>query len=551
MSTRPDTTTDLLYFDAFTEIGPRRHKHPAQLWKLEDLLAEMDHCSISGALVSSTQSYNYDAHTGNLQLSRQIASHDHLFPIWNVLPSHTGEFPEPAESRKQMEDHGVAAVTLHPSTNGWDWEADTSRDLLEMLEETRTPAIVKRGEFGAYRDLERFLSQHPRLPVILTGAVWFEQREVLPLFRKHLNLHLTFDHFQIHYGPEYFHAEGDGDRVLFASNSPAMSAGAHRCYWDYADIPTAAKQAAAGGNLIRLLKGRKPPRHHVNPDEDALMTAARHGQPLPTLVVDMHMHMLDDGLNGGGGRYRMERGGPSGVFPLLQRLGCNGGGFMSWNGPVSGDTEAGNESVRASLDLAPSGYWGLATFHPTHYSQEELKRLIEATYQDHRFIGMKPYCHQRLEYHHPSFDPWWEFGQKHGLYALIHLNYADYREIDALAAKYPGVRWVVAHCGANYTAADGAIEMMRKHPNVYAEITLTPVTLGIIEYLANEGDPSRVLYGSDLPMRDPRQQLGWVVFSRLPLAEKQKILGGNALDVINPCRDRLPDRCYPSAGLTA
>ena len=81
---------------------------------------------------------------------------------------------------------------------------------------------------------------------------------------------------------------------------------------------------------------------------------------------------------------------------------------------------------------------------------------------------------------------------------------------------------------------------MKKHPNVYAEITLTPVTAGIIEYLVKHAGPDRVLYGSDLPMRDPRQQLGWVVYSRLPVAVKEQILAKNALKMLAPCLKRLP-----------
>ena len=66
--------SDILYFDAFTCIGPRIDKHPAEAWKLEDLLAEMNHCSISGALVNSTQSVHYDATYGNLPLSEAIVT---------------------------------------------------------------------------------------------------------------------------------------------------------------------------------------------------------------------------------------------------------------------------------------------------------------------------------------------------------------------------------------------------------------------------------------------------------------------------------------------
>jgi len=90
-----------------------------------------------------------------------------------------------------------------------------------------------------------------------------------------------------------------------------------------------------------------------------------------------------------------------------------------------------------------------------------------------------------------------------------------------------------------------AIEMMKKHQNVFAEITLTPVPLGVIEYMVEAVGDDRILYGSDLPMRDPRQQLGWLVFSRLPLASKKKILGENAYRVIEPCIKNMPGYNVP------
>jgi len=82
-----------MFFDAYTQIGPRERKHPAHGWQLADVLAEMAHCSISGALVQSNNSIHYDPMYGNLELSAQIRPHDFLFPIWNLMPHHTGECP--------------------------------------------------------------------------------------------------------------------------------------------------------------------------------------------------------------------------------------------------------------------------------------------------------------------------------------------------------------------------------------------------------------------------------------------------------------------------
>lgn len=539
--------SDLLFFDAFTRVGPRRHKHPAEAWRLDELLEEMGHCSISGALVGSTLGASYEPMHSNLELSEQLNEHPHLFPVWNVMPHQTGEFPEPPRLSDLMLHHGVRAVTLFPKTNAWDWEADHSQELLAWLMEEKILTLIDNPEFMDYREVDRFLTRYPGLPLLLTQTVWSQQRFLLPLLQKHRHLHVTFDRLQINYGIEHLASIGCEDQMLFGSFAPAMSMGAHRAFIDYADVPEKIRAKVASGNLIQLLKGQSPPELRTNPDEDDLMQAARSGRPLPVPVIDMHMHILHEGMNGAGGSYRMEKGGPKGTFDLLARLGYCGGGFMSWNGVVSGDSLGGNKCTARALDAAPKGYWGLANFDPVHYSQGELERLIPQVYEDKRFIGMKPYHIHGVEYHHSSYDIWWRYGNAHKFYALIHRTRDDFLEVETLARKYPDVRWVVAHCGGSFAWADMAIETMRKFSNVYAEITLTPVWLGIVEYLVRLAGAERVLYGSDLPMRDPRQQLGWVVFSRLSPEEKCKVLGENALQVIAPCRSRLPDHSWPSA----
>lgn len=531
---------ETLFFDAYTRIDPRTNKHPEERWSLEHLLEEMEQCSISAALVASTMSVTYDLQYSNLDLSRRLKPYPYLFAIWNAMPHQTGEFPEPEKLGKLMKEHNVRAISIYPKTNAWDWKADHSRVLLDWLAKNKVLTMVTIGEIGGWSDLNQFLIQNPELQVFLANSTWSEQRYLLPLLTRHRNLHVGFDNFQINEGIEYLHEKGLTNQLVFGSKAPAMSAGAHRAYVDYSRIPQEAKDKVAGGNLLRLLGGMPAPALRINPKEDSLMKAARQGKPLPTSVIDLHMHILHDGLESAGGHYRMHNGGPSGVFPLVKTLGYEGGGLMSWNGVVSGDAVAGNETTRQALDKAPKGYWGLATFDPTHYTQEELKKMIEEVYKDKRFIGMKPYLVYGVEYHHPSYDVWWKYGNENKFYALIHNSRSDLREIETLAPKYPNVRWIIAHAGGSFTMADMAIAAMKKYPNIYAEITLTPVHLGIVEYLVKGAGEDRILYGSDLPMRDPRQQLGWVVYSHLSLETKKKILAGNAKQVIGPCLDRLP-----------
>lgn len=537
---------DILFFDAFTRIGPRKYKHPAEKWQLDDLVKALNYCSVSGAMVSSTLSVSYDAMYSNLELSRTLKSHPNLFAIWNVLPHHTNECLPPKELKIKMDEHNIRAVTINPFSNGWDWTAESSQELLKYLNDNKIFTITTAAELGGWKALNEFLDRYKSIPLLVSGISWGEQRYAIPLLTGHPNFHISFDRFQINQGLEFLYKKGHINQLIFATDAPTMSVGAHRTYIDYADIPAEAKAKVAGGNLIRLLKGLRPPVNHVNREEDVLMTAVRNGKPLPVPVIDMHMHMLHEGLNGAGGTgYHMENGGPKGIFSMMEKLGVVGGGFMSWNGVVSNDSVQGNKLVKEALDVSPKGYWGLVTFSPTHYSQEELAVMIPQVYADKRIIGMKPYHFYGMEYHNPAYDIWWEYGNKNGLYALIHPSRSDLLEVDKLAEKYKNVRWVIAHAGGSYPMADMVIAVMKKHKNVFAEITLTPVPLGVIEYMVAALGDDRLLYGSDLPMRDPRQQLGWLVFSDLPLESKKRILGQNAYKVVEPCLKNMPEHNIP------
>ncbi len=534
------------YFDAVTTIGPHKYKHPAEQWKLDDLIKELEFCSVSGALVSNTLSVTYDAMFSNLELSRMLAPYKNLFAVWNVLPDQTDEFPSAEELGSLMEKYDVRAVSICPTTNAWDWKASYNQELLKWLSKKRVLTLIDYAEFGNWDEVEQLLGAFPHLPLLVHNIYWSDQRYLIPSMVHHKNLHCTFDHLQNMYGIEYMYKKGLVDQMLFGSNAPTMSAGAHRTFMDYADIPESAREKIAGGNLIRLLKGQKPPAVIENKSEDVFMAAVRRGQIVPATVLDMHMHILHEGLNGAGWGYTMEGGGPRGVFELVKKLGYSGGGFMSWNGVVSSDSSGGNITTKECLDVAPRGYWGLANFDPVHYSQSELKNMIPSLYEnDGRFIGMKPYHYIGVRYDDPSWNVWWEYGNEHKLYALLHSQQTDMNEYTTLASRYPNCRWIIAHAGQSFTYAEKCVHVAKEHPNVYLDITLTSVPLGMIEYLVENGGVGKVLYGSDLPMRDPRPQFGWVIFSHLSLEEKRRVLGLNAYEVIQPCLSRLPESSRP------
>lgn len=86
---------------------------------------------------------------------------------------------------------------------------------------------------------------------------------------------------------------------------------------------------------------------------------------------------------------------------------------------------------------------------------------------------------------------------------------------------------ILAHSGISYAVARKHAALVLARENVVLEITYTSTTRGMIEFLVDLVGADKVLYGSDMPMRDPGPQLGWVCYADISLEEKKKILGGN------------------------
>ena len=531
----------LTYFDAFTQFGPRPRSHGSQPWTLDHLIAELQHCSISGALVACTMQTQYDAMHENRRLSKTLEPYDWLFPIWNVHPHWTHEMPAPDDLVKMLGDHDVRAVTIYPQTNQWFLGSATSRPLFDALQKSRTLTIIdyRDVDLSQQLDIEGLLGDFPDLPILLRGVAWSQQRKVVPWLIAHRNAHIAFDYFQICNGIEYLSAYGLEDQLIYCSNAPQMSAGAHRLYVDYADVSDAVKRKVAGENLSRLLKGLKPPRDYVNSDEDSLMTEARHGQPLSTLVLDMHAHIVHAGVNGLGAGTVTVHGDPAGMVKLNKRLGVDGVGIMNWHGTVGVDSQAGTDCARDALDAFPDYYWGLGTFDVMHETAETMRAQMESLYADHRFLGLKPYPQYGIRYDDPRYDAWWRFGDERGLYCGLHPTlWWEEAEFDGICPKWPNMTVVGYHVGGDYVFADHAINLAKKYPNFMCEPTLTPSCCGVIDYIAQGAGVDRLMYGSDQPMRDPRPQLGWVVYSRLSLDDKKQVLGGNAKRLLDGIRAR-------------
>jgi len=522
------------YFDCCCEIGPRNEKDPAAPWSIEDVLRWMDRCGISAALAVHTLAIHGNVVQSRRRIRNDIAaSRGRLIPAWTLLPPDAADYDcDPRKLIRDMAAEGVRAIKLFPKTHNYPLCPSVMEAILKPLEDHRILTMIDFNELpagaeGAFTAMDALLGAFPRLPVLLVRAVWSMQRIVTALMERHDNLHIEFSMYQINRGIEEYVRRFGPQRLLFGTGLPAMSAGAARCFVDYAQIRPQAKAMIAGGNLSRLLGGIEV--GEVPLPADPLISLAAAGAPLADFdLQDAHCHVLHEDASSAGG-YVMYRGDADGILELNDLMGVRAGTLMSWTGPIASDTVDGNDVVARALKRHPGRFYGLIYVNPVLLSKDELMAEMQDRLREPGWIGMKPYPNVGLAYDDPLYAPCWRTAQDRGLMALLHLGgrAGSAKTVAKLAKEYPDAQWVIAHVGGSFASAREVSGVMKDHPNIWAELTLTPVTNGVIEWLASQVGDGRILFGTDAPMRDPRPQLGWVVWADLPLASRRKILGEN------------------------
>ncbi len=521
----------LFYFDSFARYGPRPNKHPHERWRLEDLLRTMDRCGIDAALVTHELAAHYDPLRGNELLLEEIAGEDRLHPCWVVLPARSGDFSPPADLVERMRQHGVRAAKLFPTRFRFTLNDYNVAELLEALQAEGTLLLLELPETDL-STLHRICRQYPSLPILVQKLDWRHLRELIPVLTECGNLHVELSSLQGHRIVEYLTGLIGPERILFGSEMLVKSPGAARALVDYAEVDERSKSLIAGENLCRLLGiGKVVPRAPVS--EDPLIRLAQQGLALDAEpVVDAHAHLVGDGCEHAAG-IRMPEASPAQMLAGFRRLGVKKLFVSSFLG-IWSDSSRGNRELREAVRRWPEELVGFVAIDPSHLSEEQIQQEIEFFHVREGWPGMKPYFpRNELPLTSPLYRRWWEFGNAHRLLALVHFDLQKTEaEVDELADRYAEVSFLCAHSGATFEFASMVAALAERHSNVYLELTITNVPLTVIEYLVERVGPERVLFGTDAPLRDPRPQFGWVVYSELDVEARRDILGRNALRLL-------------------
>ncbi len=519
------------YFDSYAFIGKRPLESEEELWTKSDVMQLMDRCGIDAALVYHTMARDYAPAFGNQELLGILKDEPRLFGCYVAMPHFTGEMPPPDVWLKDFKKNNFKAVKIFPSTHKFEVNSYTLDPMLNLLQAEQIPLLIDITETN-FAALEFLATRYPQLPILVQKLYWDQSRQFIPLFARLKNLHVEFSSYQGFCMPDWYCKQFGPERLLFGSEMPIKTPGAARSLIDYADISPADKELIAAGNLMRLLKVTALPPFEFKPS-DQIIEQVITGKPITKVeIIDAHSHVGYDNFQGAD-RIFMPNANPENQAKKDLRLGIKKTCVSTWIG-IWHDSVLGNIQMEHIRQKYPDHYIPYVTIDPTFLSNDEIKSTINTYHGKLKYPGLKPYFpRNRYPLTGPQYHQWFQYGNDHKLFALIHYDVpTTYSDIDKLAPKYPDLIFLLAHSGCSYTVANRVIQLAKKYKNVYAELTFTSVLSKVVEILCREIGADRVLFGADTPMRDPAPQLAWVVYANLTFEEKKKILGENMKQIL-------------------
>lgn len=191
-----------------------------------------------------------------------------------------------------------------------------------------------------------------------------------------------------------------------------------------------------------------------------------------------------------------------------------------------------NDKTAEVISWYPEYFSGLCFLNPllgSEFVREETDRCVK----DLGFKGFKlEICNNARD---RVMNPVMEQAAKLGVFVLQHTAdqtnikqrsfHTDPTDTAILGRRFPEVPIIMAHltsCGLR------GVREIEDVPNVVIDTSAFLPQAGLVEYAVQHLGVDRVLYGSDLVIRDLPSQIGRIVAADLPREQKQRILFDNA-----------------------
>lgn len=242
-------------------------------------------------------------------------------------------------------------------------------------------------------------------------------------------------------------------------------------------------------------------------------------------VIDMHTHI--DTISG----CNIRSAGAESVLKYMDKLNFKKS-VISSIGSISHDFKLGNDNVDKAITKYPDKLLGYVTVNP-NYEDGTIKE-IERLRKNKNFIGIKIHpSHCGISVIAESLNEVYAYAHEMHSIVLVHTwSDGDIAGLTEISKKFPEMRLIMAHSGA-LGGVKRCAESIRNNKNLYCDFPIASAPFGMIEYLVKNGDASKILFGTDSTLADPRITYGRVLFADIDDSDKIKIFSENAKRILS------------------
>jgi len=525
----------MTYFDSCAFIG-RWPGEKLAYNSVGDLLNNIRRLEIDRALVSHSIALNNSPSLGNRMLMEAIAGHPELEPCWVITPGLVVE-EDGGEVAicEQMAKQGVRAVRLYPRDHVFSLTGHPANALLQELDRRNylilldlNQVFTQNGMYdysAASLDvLDELCGTYPHLSILLTTVGYRAFQILLPLMQTHSNLYLDLSFLATHQGVETIVEKVGSGRLVFGTGQPLVDPGGALLRLIAADLAQDEIGEIAGWNLARLLDRVSVTSPVVfNPKVEDKPRLLEEIIPQDIEITDAHVHM------GPYHKFYIPQSAVEGMLPVMDRLNISRS-CVSSHLAISGDWYSGNRLTAQAVRQHPDRLIGYVVVSPNEpeMARDELHRAFD----EWGFKGIKLVPDTHLQpIGSEGYRQVFEFAAERRAFVLVHTyhgsHYDDPQLFGEFADRYPQVPILMVHSGALTAGFKGAIDLVRRFPNLYLDISGSFITGEWIKRMVVEVGPERVIFSSDQPFIDPRYSLGRLLFAGLSKHDLSLVLGGN------------------------
>jgi len=253
------------------------------------------------------------------------------------------------------------------------------------------------------------------------------------------------------------------------------------------------------------------------------------------VIVDCHCHAgIGDGLTGPWdteahlGRY-LARAARAGIERTVV--------FATFHS----DYAIANRQVARIVGASRGRLYGFAFVHATRDAGRVLALVREAV-EEHGFRGIKLHRHD-ARITREVCD-----AARHVGVPVLYDPTGDVDVVELLAGEYPDVQFIIPHLGSfsdEWRAQVAMIGIVIRHPNVNVDTSAVRRFDLLLEVARRR--PRQVLFGSDGPWLHPGVELAKVRLLGLNAADERRVLGANALRLIDAIATPRPRALRPLA----